>query len=116
MGRPWPLIDPEIAARSAEVVVVWDARLSFLSVFFQVARQRWVDVCYQDPAVAWHKLRAEDELSELLQHEIDHLDGILALNRVTDVRAMCVREGVEHRHRRACRYTRRGTARRVGGA
>jgi len=49
----------------------------------------------------WKELRAREErnLSELLQHEIDHLDGILAVDRITDIRTMCTREEFEKRYR-----------------
>ncbi len=99
IDRPWPLINPEITARSPETMVVWDACLSFLCIFFQVTRHAWVTVRYQDPAGMWHELRAEGDLAELLQHEIDHLDGILAVDRMTDVRTICTREEFERRHR-----------------
>jgi peptide deformylase len=104
VDRPWPLINPEILARSPETMIVWDACLSFLSIFFQVTRNCWVDIRYQDLGGAWHEFRAEGDLSELLQHEIDHLDGILALDRMTDVTTMCVREEFEKRHRPASPY------------
>lgn len=99
VDRAWPLINPEIVARSPETMVVWDACLCFLSIFFQVTRHRWIDVRYQDLSGDWHELRAEGDLSELLQHEIDHLDGVLALDRMTDIRTMCVREEFEKRYR-----------------
>lgn len=35
---------------------------------------------------------AENELSELLQHEIDHLDGILATDRMKDVKKIMMRQ------------------------
>ena len=38
-------------------------------------------------------------LSELVQHEIDHLDGILAIDRVFDVKTICTREEFEKRYR-----------------
>ena len=104
--RPWPLLNPAIVARSPETMVVWDACLCFLSIFFQVVRHRWVDVRYQDTAGAWHELRAEGDLSELLQHEIDHLDGVLAVDRLTDVRTICTREEFERRYRDASPYAR----------
>ena len=99
VDRPWPLINPEIVARSPETMVVWDACLCFLSIFFQVTRHQWIDVRFQDLSGAWHDMRADGDLSELLQHEIDHLDGILALDRMTDVRTICVREEFEKRYR-----------------
>ncbi len=40
----WALINPEIVARSEERIVVWDACLSFLSIFMQVERHREITV------------------------------------------------------------------------
>src|SRR5215204_1173267 len=99
VDRPWPLVNPRIAGRSDETMVCWDACLCFLSIFFQVTRHQWIDVRFQDLSGAWHDMRADGDLSELLQHEIDHLDGILALDRMTDVRTICVREEFEKRYR-----------------
>jgi len=98
---PWPLVNPEIIERSKEKIVVWDACLSFLSIFMQVERHREIIVRFQDLRGAWHDVRAGEErnLSELLQHEIDHLDGILAVDRITDIRTLCTREEFESRHR-----------------
>jgi peptide deformylase len=103
---PWPLVNPEIIDRSAEKIVVWDACLSFLSIFMQVERNREITVRYQDLRGEWYEVRAggERDLSELLQHEIDHLDGILAVDRMTDVRTMCTREEFEARHRATSPY------------
>jgi peptide deformylase len=104
--KPWPLINPEIVARSEENIIVWDACLSFLSIFMQVERSREVTIRYQDLSGESHVLRAGDErnLSELLQHEIDHLDGILALDRVTDMKTLCTREEFEKRYRESSPY------------
>jgi peptide deformylase len=99
VARPWPLVNPRIAGRSDETMVCWDACLSFLSIFFQVTRHCWIDVDYQDLTGGWHALRADGDLSELLQHEIDHLDGVLALDRLTDIRSICTREEFERRYR-----------------
>lgn len=104
--EPWPLINPVIEKRSAEKIVVWDACLSFLSIFMQVERQREITVRYCDLSGMEHEIRAGDgrNLSELLQHEIDHLDGILAIDRVVDVKTICTREEFEKRHRDASPY------------
>jgi peptide deformylase len=37
------------------------------------------------------EMEFEDDLSELLQHECDHLDGILAVSRAIDARSFCLR-------------------------
>ena len=104
VDRPWPLVNPTIVARSPETMVVWDACLSYLAIFFQVERARWLDVRYQDLAGNWQTVRAEGDLSELLQHELDHLDGVLAIDRVTDSRTFCTREEFERRYRAESPY------------
>ena len=104
--EPWPLVNPEITWRSEEKMVVWDACLSFLSIFVQVERRREIVVRYQDLRSEWKEVRASEErnLSELLQHEIDHLDGILAVDRITVIRTMCTREEFEKRYRAQSPY------------
>jgi peptide deformylase len=105
-AEPWPFVNPQITERSEEKIVVWDACLSFLSIFMQVERHRKITVKYQDLYGEWHEIEAGEEqnLSELLQHEIDHLDGILAVDRITDIRTMCTREEFEKRHRDGSPY------------
>ena len=110
-AEPWPLVNPEITWRSEDKIVVWDACLSFLSIFMQVERHREIVVRYQDLHGEWNEVRASEErdLSELLQHEIDHLNGILAIDRVTDMRTMCTREEFEKRYRAQSPYAVAGT-------
>jgi peptide deformylase len=104
--EPWPLINPEIVQRSEEKIIVWDACLSFLSIFMQVERHRQVTVRYQNLNGETLEFKAGDDrsLSELLQHEIDHLNGILALDRVVDLKTICTREEFEKRYRDASPY------------
>jgi peptide deformylase len=99
--EPWPLINPEIVERSEERMVVWDACLSFLSIFMQVERYCRVNVRYQNPLGEFLEFEAGDErnLAELLQHEIDHLYGVLAIDRVIDPQTICTREEFEKRYR-----------------
>ena len=105
-AEPWALINPEIIERSQQKIVVWDACLSFLSIFMQVERHRQITVRYQDLQGATHEFKAgyDRNLSELLQHEIDHLDGILAIDRVVDLKSICTREEFEKRYRDASPY------------
>jgi peptide deformylase len=105
-AEPWPLINPEIIESSEEKIIVWDACLSFLSIFMQVERHRQVTVRYQNLNGETLQFEAGDEhnVSELVQHEIDHLDGILAIDRVVDVKTICTREEFEKRYRDASPY------------
>jgi peptide deformylase len=100
-----PMVNPEVVEASVERMVVWDACLSFLCIFCQVVRHRWIVVRYQDLAGETREMRAEGDLSELLQHEIDHLDGILAIDRMVSLDTLCTREEFEKRYRGDSPYT-----------
>jgi peptide deformylase len=104
--EPWPLVNPEIVERSREKIIVWDACLSFLSIFMQVERHREITVRFQNLQGETCEFRAGDQrnLSELLQHEIDHLDGILSIDRVIDLKTICTREEFEKRYRDTSPY------------
>lgn len=110
-AEPWPLVNPEVIERSEEKMIVWDACLSFLSIFMQVERNREIAVRYQDLNGELREIRAgaERDLSELLQHEIDHLDGILAVDRIVDIRSLCTHEEFEKRYRAASPYATAGS-------
>lgn len=112
-AEPWPLVNPEIIERSDQRIVVWDACLSFLSIFMQVERHRQVRVRYQNLKGETREIEAGDDrnLAELLQHEIDHLDGVLAIDRVVDVKTICTREEFEKRYRDASPYADTATIR-----
>jgi peptide deformylase len=104
---PKLLVNPVIVARSAETWEPWDACLSFsVEIFCRVRRAAWVDVTYQSPDGSHGAIRAEGELGELLQHEIDHLDGILAVDRMTSVGTLCMRSEFESRYRDDSPYRR----------
>ncbi len=105
-AEPWPLINPEIIKASEEKIIVWDACLSFLSIFMQVERHRQVTVRYQNLNGETLQFEAGDDrnLSELVQHEIDHLEGILAIDRVVDVKTICTRDEFEKRYRDVSPY------------
>ncbi len=103
---PWPLINPEIIRRSNEKIIVWDGCLSFLFLFVQVERHREITVRYKNLNGDTFEFEAGDDrdLSELLQHEIDHLDGILAIDRAVDIKTLCSREEFEKRYRSSSPY------------
>ncbi len=103
--NPWPMINPEIVDASDDTIVVWDACLSFLTIFFCVTRHARVSVSYQDVYGVTQRVDAEGDLAELLQHEIDHLDGILALDRICDHRTIISREEFEARYRGCTAYS-----------
>lgn len=92
------LVNPVITARSDESMEIWDFCFSYFSIFFPVRRHVLVEVKYQDPQGRDQRIEAVGDLSELLQHEIDHLNGVLAIDLVSDVKRICTFEEWKLRH------------------
>jgi len=94
------LINPEIVWRSPETFEVWDSCFSMEAKFFvKIPRNRSIKVKYVDGEEAFHNETFSDDMSELLQHELDHLDGIMCTDRLTDTRNIAMREEWEKRYR-----------------
>jgi peptide deformylase len=94
-----PLINPEIIWRSDAQMELWDDCFSFPDLMVRVSRAAAIRVEYRDERGAARNIEAEGDLSELLQHEIDHLDGILAVDRAVSPRAFSTRAEWELRIR-----------------
>jgi peptide deformylase len=92
MDRPWPLINPEIIDIGTDDFAVWDDCFSFPSLLVRVQRAYRVRVRYYDPRGEQHEIDLEGDRAELLQHEIDHLDGVLALDRAFGADPFYLRE------------------------
>jgi peptide deformylase len=86
---PFAVINPEITDRSAETFELWDDCFSVPDRLVRVLRHRSISLTYRDEQFRlrrWDRLPAD--LAELLQHEIDHLDGILMTDRATGADAV----------------------------
>ena len=75
------LINPKIIKRSTQTIELWDDCFSFPDLLVKVRRHKKIVVSYVDEAGERKILKASDALSELLQHEIDHINGVLAIDR-----------------------------------
>jgi len=91
---PAPLINPQVVRASNEMMELWDDCFSFPDLMVQVRRHVEIDVSYLDESGESKRVTARGDLSELLQHEMDHLDGILATDRAIDARSFALRREV----------------------
>lgn len=90
--RSFPLINPEIIWKSKETINVWDSCFSFDVAFFvKTERHKSISVKYQDQKGTLIEETFHDDLSELLQHEIDHLHGILATDHLQNNKDIILR-------------------------
>ena len=90
------IVNPVITWRSSETFTMWDDCMSFPDLLVRVERTRSLSLAYVDEhgtAKEWAQL--DQAAAELLQHEIDHLDGILAVDRALDTQALVMRREYE---------------------
>ena len=80
---PLVLVNPEVVAASDEVATREEGCLSLPGQYADVTRPARVTVRYQDADGARREIAAEGLLSACLQHEIDHLDGVLFTDRIS---------------------------------
>ena len=104
MDRPWPLINPEIVDIGTDDFSVWDDCFSFPNLLVRVSRAYRVRVKYLDPKGEECFVDVEGDRAELLQHEIDHLDGVLAVDRTFGPDPLCLREEWNRLYTAADRY------------
>jgi peptide deformylase len=79
---PFLVANPEITWKSEKVFRMWDDCMSFPSLLVRVERHESISLRYVTAggeAREWNELGREE--SELVQHEMDHLDGVLAIDR-----------------------------------
>ncbi len=82
--RPRLLINPELTERSADTFELWDDCMCFPHLLVRVQRHRRVTIKYLDENWEQQSWTVEDDLSELIQHEYDHLEGVLCTMRAVD--------------------------------
>ncbi|HTY38276.1 MAG TPA: peptide deformylase [Bacteroidota bacterium] len=90
-----PLVNPKIVKRSRKKFHLWDDCFSFPDLLAYVQRNYSIEVVFHDANGRKKRLRAVGALSELLQHEIDHLDGVLAIDRAIDTKHIILRSEYE---------------------
>jgi len=91
LGKPWVLINPEIVDVGTDDFLVWDDCFSFPDLMVRVQRAFRIKVKYQDLRGKSHTVELENDEAELIQHEIDHLDGVLAVDRPVGLDPFCLR-------------------------
>jgi peptide deformylase len=86
-GRPIVLINPELVDLSRATFELWDDCMSFPNLLVRVSRHQTVTVKYTDENWQPQTWTVHNDLAELLQHECDHLDGVLCTMRALDAQS-----------------------------
>jgi len=90
IDSPVVYMNPALAPVGDELIEVWDDCMSFPDILVKVRRYRRIAIRYRTVDWEERELTLEDGLAELVQHEYDHLNGILAVSRAVDGRSFAL--------------------------
>ena len=90
--RPYVIINPSLEFIGDEKMEVMDDCMSFPNLLVRVQRYRHCILRYRDEYWQEQEMPMDDDMSELIQHEYDHLDGILATMRAIDNRSFVMKQ------------------------
>jgi peptide deformylase len=82
------LINPEIIKQSDDMLEGYEGCLSIPGWIGEVPRHASVTVKAQTPEGKEVRLKAQDYFARVLQHEIDHLDGVLFTDRIVNIKSL----------------------------
>ncbi|MBP3591393.1 MAG: peptide deformylase [Clostridia bacterium] len=90
--KPYVFINPLLSFPDGETYELLDDCMSFPGLVVRVRRHKRAVISYLDENFLPREMTLEGDLSELLQHEYDHLDGILATMRAVDEKSFFMME------------------------
>ncbi|MFN4090368.1 MAG: peptide deformylase [Alphaproteobacteria bacterium] len=97
--RPLMLADPQILRASTEEAVGNEGCLSLPEIYVDVPRPIEVTVRYLDREGQERELEADGLLARCIQHEIDHLDGVLHVDYLSTLRRKMILRRLEKQRR-----------------
>jgi peptide deformylase len=86
--EPTAMINPSILAHSDETVKGWEGCLSIPGIRGHVPRYQAIEVAYTDRNGRRHKQELTDFVARIFQHELDHLNGIVFVDRLESTQDM----------------------------
>ena len=95
IDEPIVFINPILDNLSEEMIEVWDDCMCFPELLVKVRRHKSCTIQYRDMNWKHVAMDLERSLSELIQHEYDHLDGVLAVSRAIDSKSFALRGQVK---------------------
>lgn len=95
--KPTAMINPRILAHSTEVVKGWEGCLSIPGIRGLVPRYQAIEVEYSDRDGKLQKQELTDFVARIFQHEYDHLDGIVFLDRLESTQDLITEQEYQKR-------------------
>ncbi|RMD02287.1 peptide deformylase [Clostridium autoethanogenum] len=91
IDKPIVFINPVLKFDNKEMMDVMDDCMSFPNLLVKVKRYKECSIIYKDINFVDKTFNFKGDLSELIQHEYDHLDGILATMRAIDNKSFYIK-------------------------
>jgi peptide deformylase len=88
---PVVFINPVLEDFSRQTIQLWDDCMSFPDILVKVKRYQNCRVTFRDLKWKKHSMILVEDLSELIQHEVDHLNGVLAIQRAIDSKSIILK-------------------------
>ena len=95
--EPTAMINPRIIAHSSEVVKGWEGCLSVPGIRGLVPRYQAIEVEYTSRDGKLHRQELTDFVARIFQHEYDHLDGIVFIDRVESTQELMTEQEYQQR-------------------
>lgn len=89
IDKPIAMINPVLSNLSDEQFELWDDCMSFPNLLVRVKRHKKLTISFYDENWQQYSWNLEDDMAELILHEYDHLNGILATQRAIDNKSFC---------------------------
>ncbi|MCY7323649.1 MAG: peptide deformylase [Phormidesmis sp. CAN_BIN36] len=86
--EPTAILNPRILSHSTETAIGWEGCLSIPGMRGKVPRYQAIEVEYLDRAGTLQKIEMTDFVARIFQHEFDHLNGLVFLDRVETTQAL----------------------------
>lgn len=97
MMQPTAMINPQIVSHSSEVVKEWEGCLSIPGIRGLVPRYQAIEVEYTSRDGQLHRQELTDFVARIFQHEYDHLDGIVFIDRVESTQDLMTEQEYQQR-------------------
>lgn len=94
---PTAMINPKILAHSAEVVSGWEGCLSIPGIRGMIPRYQAIEVEYTDRTGKLQQRELTDFVARIFQHELDHLDGVVFLDRLLSIQDVMTEQEYQKR-------------------
>lgn len=88
------LVNPVLDRHSAERMEHWEDCMSFPELLVHLENPRACRLTYRDLDWSEHEVELTLDYAELIQHEVDHLDGVLSVQRALDPRSIALRRAL----------------------